>query len=143
MPRLECLLQQANFKFKTSRYCDFISWAITCYISKSFYHKNLSLIGKIQILARILGQLWFNWFRSSKGFVKKLPLIFIYFHFPWQQNSKENPKLSITTLLSRYLEIKIIHRRISTLQFYIQGFQNQPSYPKQKEFLKSNEGNLK
>ena len=40
-------------------------------------------------------------------------------------------------------EINIIHKRISTLQFYIPGFQNNPGYPKQKEFLKSNEGNLR
>ena len=32
---------------------------------------------------------------------------------------------------------------MGTLQFYISDFQNDPSYSKQKEFLKSYEGNLK
>ena len=37
----------------------------------------------------------------------------------------------------------LIHKKIGTLQFYIPGFQNDPSYPKQKEFLKSTQKNLK
>ena len=41
------------------------------------------------------------------------------------------------------LKRNIIHKRMNTLQFYIPGFQNHPSYPNQKEFLKSNKGNLK
>ena len=32
---------------------------------------------------------------------------------------------------------------MGTLRFYIPGYRNDPSYPKQKEFLKSTEGNLK
>ena len=31
---------------------------------------------------------------------------------------------------------------MGTLQFYIPGFQNDPSYPNQKEFLKSTGGKL-
>ena len=38
---------------------------------------------------------------------------------------------------------KIESLKKGNLQFYIPGFQNDPSYPKQKEFLKSTEGNLK
>ena len=41
------------------------------------------------------------------------------------------------------LSTKLNHKKMGTLQFYIPGFQNDPSYPKQKEFLKSTEGNLK
>ena len=41
------------------------------------------------------------------------------------------------------LETKLNHKKMGTLQFYIPGFQNNPSYPKQKEFLKFTEGNLK
>ena len=40
-------------------------------------------------------------------------------------------------------ETKLKHKRMGTLQFYIPGFQNDPSFPKQKEFLKSTQGNLK
>ena len=45
--------------------------------------------------------------------------------------------------LAHCLETKLIHDKMGTLQFYIPGYQNDPSYPKQKEFLKSTEGNLK
>ena len=41
---------------------------------------------------------------------------------------------------SHCLETKLKHNEMGTLQFYIQGYQNDPSYPKQKEFLKSTEG---
>ena len=34
-------------------------------------------------------------------------------------------------------------KKMGTLQFYISDFQNDPSYPKQKEFLKSYKGYLK
>ena len=35
---------------------------------------------------------------------------------------------------SHCLETKLKHKRMNNLQFYIPGFQNHPSYPKQKEF---------
>ena len=44
---------------------------------------------------------------------------------------------------SHCLKTKLKHRKMSPLQVYIPGFQNHPSYPKQKEFLKSTKGNLK
>ena len=40
-------------------------------------------------------------------------------------------------------EKSIIPKKMGPFQFYIQDLQNYPSYPNQKEFLKSNEGNLK
>ena len=38
------------------------------------------------------------------------------------------------------LEKNLNHKKMGTLQFYTPGFQNDPSYPKQEEFLKSTEG---
>ena len=35
------------------------------------------------------------------------------------------------------------NKKMGTLQFHIPGFQNDPNYPKQKEFLKSYKENLK
>ena len=45
--------------------------------------------------------------------------------------------------LSHYFFREYNNKKMGTLQFHIPGFQNDPSYPKQKEFLKSYEGNLK
>ena len=42
-----------------------------------------------------------------------------------------------------WLETKLNHKKMGTLQFYIPGVQDDPSYPKQREFSKSYEGNLK
>ena len=47
------------------------------------------------------------------------------------------------TSKSHCLGTKMKHKRMGPLQFYIPGFQNDPNYQKQKEFLKSTEGNLK
>ena len=44
---------------------------------------------------------------------------------------------------SHSLGTKLKHIKMCTLQFYFPGFQNDPSYPKEKEFLKSTKGNLK
>ena len=48
---------------------------------------------------------------------------------------------SSTTCLSHNLETNLNHKKMGTLQFYIPGFQNVPSYPKQKDFLKCTEVN--
>ena len=45
--------------------------------------------------------------------------------------------------VSHCLEKSKITKKMGPFQFYIPDVQNYPSYPKQKEFLKSNEGNLK
>ena len=47
------------------------------------------------------------------------------------------------TEVTNCLEKSIIPKRMGLFQFYISDLQNYPSYPNQKEFLKSNEGNLK
>ena len=52
------------------------------------------------------------------------------------------PRISLQAN-SHCLETTLKPNEMGTLQFYIPGYQNDPSYPKQKEFLKSTEGNLK
>ena len=47
------------------------------------------------------------------------------------------------TKVTHCLETKLNLEKMGTLQFYIPGFQNDPGYPKEKEFLKSTKGNLK
>ena len=41
----------------------------------SYYFCHVPVKEEVQILARILGQWWFKWFRSSNSFEKKLPLL--------------------------------------------------------------------
>ena len=73
----------------------------------------------------------------------------LYLHFILHQISFEYiKKMGNFPILLRMaqphcLETKLKHNKMGALQFYIPGFQTDPSYPKQKEFLESTEGNLK
>ena len=54
-----------------------------------------------------------------------------------------NYRKMMVDVTTHSLDTNLNHKKMGTLQFYIPGFQNDPSYTKQKEFLKSNEVTLK
>ena len=60
----------------------------------------------------------------------------------WNSIKNLNACISKNFVMSHCLETKLKHNEMGTLQLYILGYQNDPSYPKQKEILKYYEGNL-